>query len=159
MIKRYYPLKYKNTVEQMSQETGVSESLIYAVIHTESGFRPEVESHLGARGLMQLTEDTYEWVKFRKQDDSGDYNDLFSPEKNIQYGVWLLSLLQEEFTAQTNVLSAYHAGWGNVKKWLDDERYTPDGNIITNIPFRDTAHYVHKVERAQKIYQILYQLP
>lgn len=157
--KRMFPMKYQETVQQVSKETGISESLLYAVIHTESGFRPEAESHLGARGLMQLTEDTYDWVKFRKKQTTGEYTDLFIPEVNIQYGAWLLELLTQEFVTETAVLSAYHAGWGNVKKWLGNTEYSSDGKNITKIPFRDTAHYVHKVQRAQRIYQLLYQLP
>ena len=37
--------------------------LIYTVIRTESGFDPMAESEVGARGLMQITEVTFDWIK------------------------------------------------------------------------------------------------
>ena len=39
------PEEYQAMVIQASGDTGVDEALIYAVIRTESGFRPQVESH------------------------------------------------------------------------------------------------------------------
>ena len=45
-----YPTDYSEIVEQKSEEYGVPLSVIYAVIRTESGFDPEAESWVGARG-------------------------------------------------------------------------------------------------------------
>ena len=47
-----YPTDYSEIVEQKSEEYGVPVSVVYAVIRTESGFDPNAESKVGARGLM-----------------------------------------------------------------------------------------------------------
>ena len=55
-----YPVKYETYVSETSAELGVPETLIYSVIQVESGFDPEARSEVGARGLMQITEETFE---------------------------------------------------------------------------------------------------
>ncbi|MBQ9247927.1 MAG: transglycosylase SLT domain-containing protein, partial [Ruminococcus sp.] len=47
----FYPQKYEQQVQKYAKEFGVEEPLIYSVIRTESGFRPEVVSSAGAMGL------------------------------------------------------------------------------------------------------------
>ena len=49
---RMYPIEYSEYVDKYSEEFGVDKAVIYAVIRTESGFRPDVTSSAGARGLM-----------------------------------------------------------------------------------------------------------
>lgn len=156
---RIYPIKYEAIVKEAAKETGVSEALIYAVIRTESGFHPSAQSSIGARGLMQITEDTFEWARFREAGEAGDtYDEMFDPEKNILYGAHILKLLMEEFQTVDTALCAYHAGWGNVKKWLNTPENSPDGITVDNIPFSDTEQYVKKVQNTMKIYQRIYNL-
>jgi soluble lytic murein transglycosylase len=64
--------------------------------------------------------------------------------------------LLEEFGTVENALCAYHAGWGNATKWLQDPAHAPDGKNITNIPFDDTKAYVAKVLATQEKYRELY---
>lgn len=151
-----YPLKYEEHVERYSKEYNVDKYFVYAVIRTESGFKPDAVSDVGARGLMQIMEDTFEWVKFRMGDEDAVYSDMFNPRTNIQYGCWLLGYLYNEFGSIEVAAAAYHAGRGNVNKWLKDDRYSSDGVHLDKIPIRDTAHYVSKITRARDIYVQLY---
>ncbi|MDD2956420.1 MAG: lytic transglycosylase domain-containing protein [Oscillospiraceae bacterium] len=152
-----YPRRYAQTVERYSEEFGVDRSLIYAVIRTESGFRPQVESSVGARGLMQITRETFEWLSARMGDgEEAGYDDLFDPEVNIRYGAFLLSALTEEFGSVENALCAYHAGWGKAKEWLSSPDYS-DGESIHTIPYGDTRRYVEKVGETRRVYQKLYE--
>ncbi|WP_343252729.1 lytic transglycosylase domain-containing protein [Ligaoa zhengdingensis] len=156
--KRAYPTEYWKTVVREADRNGLPYDLVFAVIRTESGFRPQVQSSVGARGLMQLTEDTFDWTK-SKMEDAGDetYADLFDPEVNIRYGCKLLRLLLDEFEAEDTALCAYHAGWGNAKKWLADDEHSADGINIHTIPFGDTRRYVQKINETRAIYRNLYQ--
>lgn len=155
--KAAYPLTYLETVEACGKRYDVPPSLVFAVIRTESGFRPEVESSMNARGLMQITEDTFEWARYRLGDTDGVvYEDLFQGEVNIRYGTVILSLLLEEFGTVDNALCAYHAGWGNTTRWLSMEEYSPDGRSVDIIPFEDTRRYVAKVKETRRIYKRLY---
>ena len=106
---------------------------------------------------MQITEETFDWVNSKMPaGEKASYDEIFDPEVNIRYGTYLLSLLLTEFDSAENALTAYHAGWGNVKKWLQDERYSSDGTTLENIPFPTTSDYVDDVLQAQKAYQSLY---
>ena len=52
------PTDFESLISQASVKYGVPESLIKAVIDTESGFNPNVVSSAGAKGLMQLMDGT-----------------------------------------------------------------------------------------------------
>ena len=151
-----YPVKYENYIKRYCGEYDLPVSLVCAVIHTESGFDPEAVSYVGARGLMQITEDTFEWARWRMEDDDAVYDDMFDPETNIKYGCYVLSWLKGKLSVDTTALAAYNAGIGNVTSWLEDSRYSTDGMTLIDIPFEETARYVPKVLRAQTIYETLY---
>lgn len=152
-----YPIKYQETVLQYAKEFKIPCELVFAVIKNESSFDPQAVSNIGAIGLMQITEETFDFIKLRLKDTSLIvYNDLFDPTLNIKYGTALLSILYKEFKTFPNILCAYHAGWGSVKKWLANPDYTPDGENITTIPFKDTAIYVERVLKAFEMYQKIY---
>ena len=54
-----YPCKYSRQVEQWAAEYELDPLLVYAFIRTESGFDPAATSSVEARGLMQMTEETF----------------------------------------------------------------------------------------------------
>lgn len=153
-----YPDSYSVYVEKYSTELGVDRNLVYAVIKCESSFEPDATSHVDARGLMQLTPETFDWVK-SKLNDSGDSSlsadDLYDPETNIKYGVYLLSMHLDEFGDVPTVLAAYHAGRGNVNKWLDNPDYSKDGKTITTTPFKETNAYIERVQKVWDKYNFL----
>jgi soluble lytic murein transglycosylase len=49
-----YPLRYEETIRDVSAEHGLEPTFVAAVVYTESRFRPDAKSHQGAYGLMQL---------------------------------------------------------------------------------------------------------
>lgn len=148
-----YTKNYERYVDIYSKKYDVDKNLIYAVIKTESGFKPEAVSEVNARGLMQVTEETFDWLS-SKMGTTGKYKfeDLHNPQLGIQYGTYLLKYLLDEFKTYNEVLSAYHAGRGIVNTWLKDKRYSDDGKTLKEIPYSDTAHYVDKVMTAYKGY-------
>lgn len=156
-FERYtHPIKYEELVEKYSRQNGLDKYLVYAVIKTESGFDPGAVSNVGARGLMQITEDTFDWVKYKLGDEDTRYLEMYDPDTNIRYGCWLLGYLYKEFGNVETTMAAYHAGRGQVNEWLSDERYSSDGVHLDYIPISDTAHYVQKIVRARDIYIKLY---
>ncbi|WP_071429059.1 lytic transglycosylase domain-containing protein [Angelakisella massiliensis] len=153
-----YPLRYQEVVEENSVRSGMEEAVLYAVIRTESSFQPDAESSVGALGLMQITPDTLSWVRYRLGEPGAvdARTVLLDPEQNIFYGSQTLALLLEEFGTLENALAAYHAGWGNVTRWLADSQYSSDGKTLTTIPFGDTRAYVSKVMETAETYRRLY---
>lgn len=150
-----FPLEYVESIDQYSNEYGVENHLIYAVIHTESRFDSEALSPAGAVGLMQITEETGEFIAKKLEITDFKVEDLKDPETNIKMGTYYLSYLQTMFEREETVLAAYNAGPNRVKTWLLDPAYAT-GDVLTNIPFQETKDYVDRVLLREKIYKILY---
>lgn len=153
-LRKTHPQKYSESVEKYAAEYDVPESVVYAVIKTESGFTPDAVSLKGAIGLMQITPDTFDWLCSKT---GGEANALllYEPDTNIRYGTYFLSLLHNEYKAWDTVYAAYNAGRGRVNSWLASEEYNNNGRL-KNIPYEETASYVKKVEKAQSVYARLY---
>lgn len=159
ICKKYiYPVKYSEYVEKYADEYGVDKYLVYAVIKTESGFKTDAVSDVGARGLMQLMEDAFDWVIYRMDDEIEiTYDDMFKAEENIRCGTYLLSLLYNEYGDEQTALAAYFSGRGTVNSWLEESEYSSDGKTLDKIPSRSSNHYVHKVMTAYSSYTNLYK--
>lgn len=124
---------FDQLIRQAAQQHGVSEGLVKAIMHTESGFNINARSPVGAQGLMQLMPATA-----RRFNVSNAYD----PQQNIFGGVKYLSWLLKRFNGDTRLaIAAYNAGEGNVDKY---------GGIP---PFRETQDYVRRVtSRYQNLY-------
>ena len=154
-----YPREYESEIAALSAEFEVDESLVYAVVDCESGFRPDAVSDAGAVGLMQLTPDAFSWVQKKIDGEvTMDADALYDPQTNLRYGVALLSLHLREFGTVEEALAAYHAGRGKVTEWLADPDLSPDGKTLDSIPYGDTSNYVDKVVKTQKYYRFLYHI-
>lgn len=154
-----YPLKYTDYVEAAADENGVDPLLIYAVIRTESGFDPAAESGVGARGLMQITEVTFDWIKSKiAADEDLTFDDLYDPAVNIRFGVYYFSACLERYHGDVSTAAAaYHSGWGTVDGLLESSDYTADGHILHTFPYQQMGLYVTKITRAYERYQALYE--
>lgn len=158
VFKLFFPQKFSEQVERSSKEFGVDEALIYSVIKNESGFRPEVESHAGAVGLMQLMPSTFDWLQEKLDGEiTHDVTALKNPDINIRYGTYFLSILLERYGGDIRTVSAaYNAGTSAVDGWLGDAQYSSNGTTLTRIPYDETSHYADKVEKTYEMYKKLY---
>lgn len=121
-------------IYRQSQKYGIDDSLVKAVIYTESYFNPNATSHKGASGLMQLMPATAE--KY-------GVSDLYNPHQNIIAGIKHLSYLMKLFPGKLkHVIAAYNAGENAVNKY----------NGIP--PYRETQGYVKKVMKHFKRFQL-----
>ena len=153
-----YPFPHREIVSEFSAKYQVDRYLVAAVIKGESGFRPEVHSHRGAVGLMQLMPDTAEWIANQIEDDEFTIERLHEPDTNIRYGIWYLSSLEQEFNGNDIlVLAAYNAGRGNVHDWMVEYRWDDEFRDIDAIPYGETREYVHRVLRYREKYRSLYE--
>lgn len=151
------PLAYEEEVEEYATQYSVAPSLVYAVIFCESGYDAQAVSPAGAKGLMQIGDDTAVWAAEQIPDLQGKNIDIFDPATNIEIGCWYLGWLLEKFdgTLQTS-LAGYNAGHNKVAQWLADEEKSKDGLTLDEIPYAETERYVKKVTSMQKIYQWRY---
>ena len=158
ILKRIYPIKYSEYVYSYAKEYEVDPLLIFAIIKAESNFDKDVVSSSQAIGLMQLMDTTAEELA-RKLDIPFKAKDsLYDPELNIRLGTKYFADLLKEYKQNTLLaLTAYNAGKGNLKRWIDQGTIKEDGSDIENIPYKETNNYVRKIVRDYKIYQKLYQ--
>ena len=154
-----HPLLHPELIEQYAAAQGLDPALVAAIVLCESSFDARAESRLGARGLMQLMEDTASWIAHRLGEDGADYSFdlLYDPSVNIRFGTWYLGYLSQRFSGdETKIVCAYHAGQGNVDKWLANPDYSSDGVTLEVIPTEDTATYASRVLRARDVYRKYY---
>lgn len=121
-------------IYHQSKKYGIDESLVKAVIYTESYFNPNATSHKGASGLMQLMPATA--AKY-------GVSDLYNPHQNIVAGIKHLIYLKTLFPNNLkHVIAAYNAGENAVNKY----KGIP--------PYRETQGYVKKVMKHFKRFQL-----
>lgn len=155
--KAAYPCKYTFEIEKYADEYDVPRALLFAVVHTESGFDPNAVSSAGALGLTQITPETFHWLQTKTGETLPD-SALYEPEVSVRYGALFYSMLLSEFGGDIRTAAAaYHAGRGQVNAWLRDGQYSANGKTLDTIPSRDTNHYVYKVMKAINIYNNLYE--
>jgi soluble lytic murein transglycosylase-like protein len=113
-------------VNTVAQREGVSPALIAAVAEVESGFNSRAVSPAGAKGLMQLMDQTAQRL---------GVTNPFDPEQNLVGGArYLRGLLDRYHGNLTLALAAYNAGPGAVDA---------AGSQVP--PFPETQSYVRRV--------------
>ncbi len=130
--------RYDTFIRGAAQRYQLPQSLIRAVIHTESNYSPQAVSRAGATGLMQLMPRTAR---------SLGVTDPFDARQNVYGGSRYLRLLANRYDGDmVLVRAAYNAGAGNVEKY---------GGIP---PFAETRAYVRSVLRRYYAYERQAQL-
>lgn len=156
----FYPKSYEEFVSMYSDEYGVDENLVFAVIKAESNFQEDAVSHKDALGLMQIMKETAEDVA-RKYNIEIDFNnserEILNVQNNIKIGTKYLAVLLEKYKNIEVAVAAYNAGIGTVDNWIEKGIIKSDGSDIENIPYKETNNYVRKILRNYKIYQDLYK--
>ncbi|MBQ3415556.1 MAG: lytic transglycosylase domain-containing protein [Clostridia bacterium] len=159
ILKMIYPKEYSEFVEKYSTEYNVNSNLVYAVIKAESNFDINAKSNKGARGLMQLMEETAKDINKKLENTINEReisSKLNEPEYNINLGTKYLSILIEKYGNIEIALTAYNAGIGTVDNWLENGTLSSDGSNIEKIPYKETNNYVRKILRDYKLYNQLY---
>lgn len=130
----------------------VDPSLIYAHALQESGFRRNVVSSAGARGIMQVLPGTGGDMGLSSPDQ------LFVPSTNMEYGQRYLETLRDNHATGgllPKVMAAYNAGPVPVERWNSQVKDGGDPLLfIESLPYYETRAYVNIVMRNYWMYQI-----
>lgn len=135
ILKIGFPLKYADTVITESEKYGLDPLLIFSIMRAESKYDKDAVSYANAKGLMQLTDDTFDVI--RNNIKSGD--DIFDPVTNITGGIWYLHYLYQNTANIIKAVEAYNCGLMNLGR---------------KIP--QTIIYTARVFEFYEIYQNLY---
>ncbi|BBD97256.1 lytic murein transglycosylase [Sphingobium amiense] len=130
----------------------VDPSLVFAHTLQESGFRTDVVSSAGARGLMQVRPGTAGDVGL------SDPARLFVPSTNMEYGQRYLEALRDMGATGgllPKVMAAYNAGPLPVERWNTQVHDKGDPLLfMESLPYYETRAYVNIVMRNYWMYQI-----
>lgn len=158
-IKRWeYPIEYPEYVTYYADKYDIDPLILYAFIRTESNFNPRAESNAGARGLMQITEVTFDWIKSKiAPTEDLTFEDLYDPETNIRFGSYFVSycLLRYQGDLAT-AAAAYHSGLGTVDDLLSQAEYSAGGKTLDHYPYPQMRLYVKKITSSYQRYQEIY---
>ena len=139
-----------------AEQGSVRPALVYSIMREESGYRPEVVSPVGARGLLQIMRETGAQLAGRSGRETFDPADLFDPRTNIELGSFYLTELNRLFPKQLSAsIASYNAGPHVVTDWVADDA-RPDDEWVESIPYSQTMTYVKRVMRSLQAYQLLY---
>jgi len=153
-----YPRAFERSVSNFSRSFNVQEEFVWAIMRTESQFKADVKSPVGALGLMQLMPYTATQIAKLLKFNEFTPPQLFEPATNIRLGSRYLQRLMKQFE-QTLPLAAaaYNAGPHRVRSWLKifGEKLDMD-EFVEHIPYLETRNYVKKVVHNYYIYRQLY---
>lgn len=122
------PEEWRRIIARAAKTYALPESLIAAVIRTESAFQAHAVSPRGARGAMQIMPET--------QKELG-LEDPYDAEANVMAGSAYLRRQLDRFGSLELALAAYNAGPANVIKY---------GGVP---PFPETQAYLRQVAAYQ----------
>ena len=147
------PLRHDDIIRQQAAEKDLDAALIAAVIYEESRFRDQT-SNAGARGLMQITPDTADYIARRSGGTRFVQEDLATPQINIAYGTWFLRYLIDHYEGnETLAVAAYNAGITNVDGWVKRAGGPDEFDASRDIPFPETRAYVENVAESRESYR------
>lgn len=152
-----YPQRYEEYVVYYADKYELDPNILYAFICTESNFDPNARSDVGARGLMQITEETFDWIKTKiAPTESVTFDDLYDPELNIRFGSYFVAYCLLRYGDLPTAAAAYHNGVGAVDKLLEDESYSSDGKTLDEFPYPQMRQYVRKILNNYEQYSEMY---
>lgn len=166
-------------VASYARKAKLDESLVYAIIETESAFNPMAKSPVPAFGLMQIVPgsagmDATEQLFGQAKILSPSY--LYTRDKNIEVGSTYLNILYyrylkgiEDPTSRLYCsIAAYNTGAGNVAKAFTGKRKLKPAlskinamspqqvydHLIQHLPYEETQNYLKKVVSRMPKYAI-----
>jgi soluble lytic murein transglycosylase len=150
-----YPQAFSPLIENVADNEGIPASFVRAIAREESSFDPEVVSWAKAYGLVQLIMPTAR--RFASEvGEKATPRTLKKPAVNLKIGArymaWLWDRLNEN---PALVPSAYNAGEGAVRRWLQEDAARPLDVFIEEIPYDETRRYTRRVLQTYGVYQWL----
>lgn len=109
-LSRDMEVRLADAIVRESRNYGLDPLLVLAVIKTESVFYNWARSEKGAAGLMQIREDTGQYLAGELGIKWEGEKTLYDPELNVKMGVYYLAMLLNTYEDNGTALAAYSSG-------------------------------------------------
>jgi len=150
-----YPMPFATNIMQAAAAAGLDPALVFGLIRQETRFMPQLRSHVGASGLMQVMPATARWVAKKIGMDWRDPTLITDPTTNLKLGTSYLKMVLDDLDgSQAMAAAAYNAGPGRPRRWREGP-VLETAIWAENIPFNETRDYVKKVLSNAAIYSAL----
>ncbi|MDX1403259.1 MAG: transglycosylase SLT domain-containing protein [Woeseiaceae bacterium] len=148
-----YPLPWREHFQRFSRNATIDDSLAYGIARSESLFMPDIRSHAGAVGVMQLLPETGRRLARELGQPWYGNGSLTDWETNIRLGTVFLRKMLDRFGGHPVLATAaYNAGPLKVDDWLPQVGHVDTRIWIENIPYNETREYVRRVLTADAIF-------
>jgi soluble lytic murein transglycosylase len=145
-----HPIAYPDLVKAESQNQGIGQMLVLAMIRQESGYDPLAHSPAQARGLTQITPATATFLAEALGWSHFEQDDLNRPAIALEFGTHYLADQLNSFGGNTfQALAAYNAGPQSVSQWATDD----NDLFIERIDYPETQEYVRQVYFNHAVYR------
>jgi soluble lytic murein transglycosylase len=148
-----FPTPFEEEVRFASSENQLDPFLLYSVMRTESLFRPESVSPVGARGLMQLMPATARWIGKQDRRARTHAKRYKKSDSNIWLGAWYVRHLLDQYKGDVpKALGAYNAGPAAMDRWIKRFASMEPDEFNERIPYDETRAYVRRAMESYLVY-------
>ena len=156
-LELYYPRPFSDQVTRLAGAQSLPASLVFGIVHQESGFDPAAKSRSGARGLMQIMPATGKEVATRLRMDFSTQR-LFEPEYSLRLGTTYFRQMMAMFDNRVELaLAGYNGGPGRIQRlWRDQQSAGEVDHFLEGLSIVESRNYVKRILVLAESYRSLY---
>lgn len=153
--KIYWPTAFPDEIQRALEPRNLNKWIYYALIRSESLFKPDAVSKSGASGLGQFMPATAADVAKRLKMETYD---LTKPADNLFMSAYYFQALVNQFDGQVlPAIWAYNAGPNRYLQWKKQFGSLPFDLFMEAIPFAETRQYGKNIGRASILYAAIHE--
>jgi len=152
----YYPVAFQPQIETWARTHGLPVNVVYGMIRQESSFDLSAQSHVGARGLMQLMPATAREIS-RRFGIPFSTAGLDEPDLNVRLGTAYFRQMLDTFGGNLELaLAGYNAGPNRIRRlWKNSPAQETDA-FVEGLALSEPRIYVKRILILSDSYRRLY---
>lgn len=156
-LELYYPRPFSDQVTRLAGKQSLPASLVFGIVHQESGFDPQAISHSGARGLMQIMPSTGRELAHRLGVNYSVQR-LYEPEYSLYLGTTYFRQMLATFNNRVELaLAGYNGGPGRIQRlWREQQSSGEVDRFLEGLSSAESRNYVKRILVLAESYRSLY---
>jgi soluble lytic murein transglycosylase len=153
----FYPVDFKDAIARAAAAEGLPVSLVFGIVHQESGFDAAATSRSGARGLMQVMPLTGRELARRLRVPFSTAH-LVEPDYSLKLGTRYFRQLLGQFDGKVELaLAGYNGGPGRIARLWRAAGPTPElDRFLEGLTVSESKNYVKRILVLAATYRSLY---